>query len=120
MFVYFSQEKGMIRRNTENKAEKRVDIIRRGEKNGEDQSMDWEKGEKQKKDKLTKMLLHFMVGNTKRYILSVLFVSFPPRKLQCPGKCGSRPPGKQPERQLFRRIDADIRKDNDLIFHLTD
>lgn len=39
----------MIRRNTENKAEKRVDIIRRGEKNGEDQSMDWEKGEKQKR-----------------------------------------------------------------------
>lgn len=49
MFVYFSQEKGMIRRNTENKAEKRVDIIRRGEKNGEDQSMDWGKCEKQKR-----------------------------------------------------------------------
>ena len=49
MFVYFSQEKGMIRRNTENKAEKRVDIIRRGERNGEDQSRDWGRGEKRKR-----------------------------------------------------------------------
>lgn len=71
------------------------------------------------KDKLPKMLLHFMEGNTKRYILSVLLVSFLPRMPQCPGKCDSRPPGKQPERQLFRHTDTDIRKENDLIFHLT-
>ena len=90
MFVYFSQEKGMIRRNTKNKAEKRVDIIRRGERNGEDQSRDWE-NVKNEKDKLSKMLLHFMAGNTKRYILSVLFVSFPPRMRNAPGSAASVP-----------------------------
>ena len=95
MFVYFSQEKGMIRRNTENKAEKRVDIIRRGEKNGEDQSRDWEKCEKQKRQ-TAQMLLHFMKGNTKRYILSVLFVSFPPRMRNAPGSAAPVPRESRP------------------------
>lgn len=54
-----------------------------------------------KKDKLPKMLLHFMEGNTKRYILSVLLVSFLPRMPQCPGKCDSSPPGKAARTAAF-------------------